>query len=247
MPLLSLDGIGFTYDDGTEVLRDISLDIATGVVTTLIGPSGTGKSTMLRLIAGLEQPTTGRLNWHRSLPPGKIGYVFQDATLMPWATVRDNVWLPLRFTGVEKGPAADRVMNALDLVGLADSAARFPAQLSGGMRMRVSIARALVCDPQLLLLDEPFATLDELSRGQLDDEIKDIVAARSMSAVLVTHAVSEAVYLSDEIIILGGKPATVADRIDNRTHKGTKRLDNAENWMHQNNAVLAKLAIYIGL
>ena len=190
-------------------MRAFSVAIAPGQFVSLLGPSGCGKSTVLRLIAGLEQPSAGRVRVGGAPADERIevmSYVFQDPTLMPWASVLDNVALPLRIQGAARRQAHPQAEQALAAIGLADRARGYPAELSGGMKMRVSIARALVTRPAVLLLDEPFAALDEITRQRLNDELLTLWAERAPTAVFVTHSVFEAVYLSQRVLVMGGQP-----------------------------------------
>ncbi|MGH7936822.1 MAG: ABC transporter ATP-binding protein, partial [Chthoniobacterales bacterium] len=180
---------------------------------TLLGPSGCGKSTILRLIAGLDTITSGSLARGFSLDRGKIGFVFQDPTLMPWASVFDNVFLPLRLLGFARSKASPAVSEAMTLVGLASSGGAFPRELSGGMRMRVSIARALVLRPLVLLMDEPFAALDEMTRFKLNDDLLALQGELGTTIVFVTHSVFESVYLSSRIAVLRVRPGRVVAEI----------------------------------
>lgn len=215
--MLSLSDIDKTFDNGTEALRDLSLEIEPGSFTSLLGPSGCGKSTILRIIAGLEIPSSGELSWSSSGAAGsaesEISFVFQEPTLMPWASVGGNVWFPLRLMGLAHKDAQERVDEALELVGLGDFAAAYPRELSGGMKMRVSIARALVTRPKLLLLDEPFAALDEITRFKLNDELLRLWQAFDWTVLFVTHSVYESVYLSNRIVVLSERPGRVVDDI----------------------------------
>ncbi len=204
-PLLALDGIGRRFADGTRALHDIRTRIEPGSFVSLLGPSGCGKSTLLRLIAGLDAPDEGGIAWPTGRP-ADVGFVFQDATLMPWARVFENVWLPLKLKGVSRDEAAPRVREALDLVGLANRERAFPRELSGGMRMRVSIARALALHPDVLLMDEPFAALDEITRTRLNDDLNRLWAAHDWTVIYVTHSVYEAVYLSTRVLVMPGTP-----------------------------------------
>ena len=196
----------------------------------LLGPSGCGKSTLLRLIAGLDRPDTGSLHWEAGAPPrpGDIGYVFQDATLLPWATAAENVWLPLRLRGVTRAAAAPDIAAALDRVGLRGFEEARPAQLSGGMRMRVSIARALVTRPRLLLMDEPFAALDEFTRHRLQDDLLTLWRDIGCTVVFVTHSIYEAAFLARRIVLMTPRPGRIDQEIDSTLPRGAEtRLDPA--------------------
>ena len=203
------------FADGTRALAQIDLDVARGEFVSLIGPSGCGKSTLLRLVAGLDRPTCGSLSWwgggfDRVGQPGRrLAFVFQDPTLMPWARVAANVRLPLDLAGLPKAASSPKVAEALARVGLADRARAYPRQLSGGMRMRVSIARALVTDPDLLLMDEPFGALDEFSRNRLDADLAALWWQRRFSVLFVTHSIYEAVFLSSRIVVMAARPGRV--------------------------------------
>jgi NitT/TauT family transport system ATP-binding protein len=200
-PLVSLRSISKVFSNGTVALKDFSLDIGEGEFLSLLGPSGCGKSTALRIIAGLVD-ASGR-------PEREIGFVFQEPTLMPWATVFDNVWLPLRLQHVSRAAARLRVVEALAMVGLERSAEAYPRELSGGMKMRVSIARALVTRPKLLLMDEPFAALDEITRFRLNDDLLMLWEKFGWTVVFVTHSVFESVYLSQRIVVMAARPGRV--------------------------------------
>ena len=180
-----------------------------GAFLSLLGPSGCGKSTLLRIIAGLVPPSEGHVR-RRGEGTGGIGFVFQEPTLMPWATVRENVYLPLRLAGVARSAAAERIDAMLASVGLAGFEQVYPRELSGGMRMRVSIARALVTEPELLLLDEPFAALDEITRFKLNEDLLRLWQARGCTVVFVTHSVFESVFLSNRIVVMTPRPGRVA-------------------------------------
>ncbi|HMI88972.1 MAG TPA: ABC transporter ATP-binding protein [Polyangiaceae bacterium] len=215
MPCVRARGLGHIFADGTVALESIDLDVEQGSFVALLGPSGCGKSTLLRLISGLETVTRGTLAVecaHRE--PGKsapsgIGFVFQDAHLLPWRTVLDNVALPLQLRGVARKEAEPRARECIADVELGDSIGRFPDELSGGMRMRVSIARALVTDPPLLLLDEPFAALDELTRQRLDERLRHLWKRRKTTVLFVTHSLSEAVFLAQRAIVMSRRPGRV--------------------------------------
>ena len=212
-PLVSLRSVAKSYPSGTLALAGLDLVIGTGELLTLLGPSGCGKSTALRLVAGLARPSSGTVAWHEGRQPD-IGFVFQEPTLMPWASVSDNVWLPLRLKGVARSAALPQVAAALRLVGLADFARAFPRELSGGMRMRVSIARALVLQPPILLMDEPFAALDEITRLRLNDDLLRLKAELGTTIVFVTHSVYESVYLSTRIAVLSPRPGRIVDVLE---------------------------------
>ena len=212
---IELADVDKRFDRGVAAVTGLSAVIRAGQFVSLLGPSGCGKSTVLRLIAGLEQPTKGvvRVGGANAVPRRvAMSYVFQDPTLMPWAQVLDNVALPLRIGGSSRRQARAAALEALAAVGLADRAHAYPAELSGGMKMRASIARALVTHPSILLLDEPFAALDEITRHRLNDELLAQWRAQAPTAVFVTHSVFEAVYLSQRVLVMGGRPGRlVAD------------------------------------
>jgi NitT/TauT family transport system ATP-binding protein len=214
-PLVSLKAIGKTYKNGTKALAPTDLKVERSEFLTLLGPSGCGKSTILRLIAGLEKPSTGELiyGFHHQIKEA-IGFVFQEPTLMPWKNVFENVYLPLRLQKFSRKDVHKRVMEALSLVGLTEFAEAFPRELSGGMKMRASIARALVLNPALLLMDEPFAALDEITRFKLNDDLLALKAALGMTIVFVTHSVSESIYLSSRIVILAANPGRIKTQIE---------------------------------
>jgi NitT/TauT family transport system ATP-binding protein len=211
-PVVSLRGVGKVFGNGTVALQDLDLDVREGEFMSLLGPSGCGKSTALRIIAGLSEPSRGSVSWQRS-DRGTIGFVFQEPTLMPWTTVFGNVFLPLRLAGVDRAAAAPRVMATLARVGLAEFAQAYPRELSGGMRMRVSIARALVTAPRVLLMDEPFAALDEITRFKLNDDLLALWRELGMTVVFVTHSVFESVYLSQRIVVMTARPGRVASEL----------------------------------
>ena len=201
-----------------DVLAGISLDVAASAFVALLGPSGCGKSTLLRLVAGLDAPDGGSIvvdgrTVRRREPPDHVAFVFQEAHLLPWRTLVKNVQLPLELRGMPAGERRDRALNMLERVGLADAGDRYPSQLSGGMQLRGSLARALVTDPRLLLLDEPFAALDEITRQRLDGLIQDLWHERRFTALFVTHSLREAVFLAERAVMLSHRPAhIVADR-----------------------------------
>jgi NitT/TauT family transport system ATP-binding protein len=206
---IELTAVDKRFANGVEAVRTLSISIAPGQFVSLLGPSGCGKTTVLRLIAGLEVPSTGSVRIDDAPADERnhvMSYVFQEPTLMPWASVVDNVALPLRIQGIGRGPARQSAERALTAVGLADRATAFPAELSGGMKMRTSIARALVTRPAVLLLDEPFAALDEINRQRLNDELLALWSDQAPTAVFVTHSVYEAVYLSQRVLVMGAQP-----------------------------------------
>lgn len=208
-PLLRLAQIGKSFA-GRDVLRDVSFDLNESEILSLIGPSGCGKTTILRLIAGLTETDAGHITRVPKLSEvGRIGYVFQDATLMPWASAEANVALPLTLQGLPRREARTRALAMLARVRLSDFAKAVPHELSGGMKMRVALARALVTEPALLLMDEPFAALDEITRHALNDEMLDLVRRQKTAVLFVTHSVAEAAYLSDRVAVLSHHPGHV--------------------------------------
>lgn len=212
--MLTVSHVGRRFPGGVEALRDASLLLSESDFVALLGPSGCGKSTLLRLIAGLDQPDDGRLAWEDGPPkPGDIGYVFQDATLLPWATAEDNVFLPLRLRGQTRQAAMPEVHAALRRVGLEGFEKSRPRQLSGGMRMRVSIARALVTRPRLLLMDEPFAALDEFTRHKLQADLLAVWQQASCTVVFVTHSIYEAAFLARRIVLMTPRPGRMEREI----------------------------------
>jgi NitT/TauT family transport system ATP-binding protein len=213
LPTVSLHGIGKAFERGVVALDGLDLDVRGGEFVSLLGPSGCGKSTVLRILAGLSEPSRGTVEWSGSHARRDIGFVFQEPTLMPWATVFGNVFLPLKLAGEDRRAAAPRVMATLARVGLADFASAYPRELSGGMRMRVSIARALVTQPRVLLMDEPFAALDEITRFKLNDDLLSLWRELGMTVVFVTHSVFESVYLSERVVVMTSRPGRVASEL----------------------------------
>jgi len=209
--LVALRGVDKVYSNGVVALQGLDLAIGEGEFVSLLGPSGCGKSTVLRLIAGLGELSRGTLDW--SSVQHEIGFVFQDPTLMPWATVFNNIYLPLRVKGIARAEAAPRVERAMEQVGLAGFGKAYPRELSGGMRMRVSIARALVAEPKILLMDEPFAALDEITRFRLNDDLLALWASQRWTVVFVTHSVFESVYLSTRILVMSTRPGRVSSEV----------------------------------
>jgi NitT/TauT family transport system ATP-binding protein len=215
-PLVSLRQVRKTFANGTTALAKLDLDIRLGEFVSLLGPSGCGKSTALRIVAGLIDPTDGSVEWPGSAGDdhrGDIGFVFQEPTLMPWANAADNVWMPLRLRGVSRRDAQERIEDGLAQVGLAGFAKAYPRELSGGMKMRVSIARALSLRPKLLLMDEPFAALDEITRFKLNDDLLRLQRDLGCTVVFVTHSVYESVYLSSRIVVMAARPGRVVAEI----------------------------------
>jgi NitT/TauT family transport system ATP-binding protein len=212
-PVVSLRGVGKTFPSGTVALSGLDLDVRNGEFLSLLGPSGCGKSTALRIIAGLSDPTQGSVVWPATAAEGQIGFVFQEPTLMPWASVFNNVMLPLKLKGATAHKASERVKAALHRVGLEKFENAYPRELSGGMRMRVSIARALVTEPALLLMDEPFAALDEITRFKLNNDLLEVWQALRRTVIFVTHSVFESVYLSSRIVVMAARPGRVFTEI----------------------------------
>ena len=207
--IVSLRNVGKTFERGTVALDGFDLSVREGEFVSLLGPSGCGKSTALRIVAGLSAPTAGAVEWADATHAGRIGFVFQEPTLMPWANVAANVRLPLKLAHVEAAQAHAAVTRALQCVGLADFAGAFPRELSGGMKMRASIARALVTEPQLLLMDEPFAALDEINRFKLNNDLLSLWQMLRRTVIFVTHSVFESVYLSQRIVVMTPRPGRV--------------------------------------
>jgi NitT/TauT family transport system ATP-binding protein len=211
--LLALHGVAKAFPSGTLALSNLDFDIRAGEFLALLGPSGCGKSTTLRIIAGLSPPSQGSVEWpSEGLAADKtsrIGFVFQEPTLMPWTSVFDNVALPLVLKRVARDSVIKRVSGVLERVGLVKFAKAFPRELSGGMRMRVSIARALVTEPRLLLMDEPFAALDEITRFKLNNDLLQVWQATGTTVIFVTHSVFESVYLSNRILVMSARPGRI--------------------------------------
>jgi NitT/TauT family transport system ATP-binding protein len=215
VPVVELLSVEKTYPNGTRALDTIDLTIEDGEFVTLLGPSGCGKSTLLKLVAGLATPSEGRIRWWRQgfetvgLPGRKLAMVFQEATLMPWSRVHKNVRLPLALARVDRSTADRAVRAALELVGLEGFAQHYPRELSGGMQMRVSIARALVTEPNLLLMDEPFGALDEITRNKLDAELSLLWQKKSLTVAFVTHSIYESVFLSTRVAVMSARPGRI--------------------------------------
>lgn len=211
---LQLEAVRREFEPRLVVLRDFTLRIESGEFVAILGPSGCGKSTLLRLIARLAEPDSGAVSVFPSDQPFQTSFVFQDAHLLPWRTVLDNVALPLELMGASREERTRRARATLEQVGLQDAETRYPAQLSGGMRMRVSLSRALVTEPRLLLLDEPFAALDEITRLKLDVQLRESWQSRGMTVVFVTHSISEAAFLADRAIVLARRGGAI--KLDRR-------------------------------
>jgi NitT/TauT family transport system ATP-binding protein len=214
-PLVTLSNVEKRYANGTVALEGITFEVQAGEFVSLVGPSGCGKSTVLRLIAGLGEATDGRVAVS-GLPPaqargerGEMAFVFQDATLLPWRSVQDNVEYPLQLRGVRRASRRAAALDALKMVDLLGVAREYPRQLSGGMRMRVSIARALTTKPKVLLMDEPFGALDEITRQRLNGELLRIVALANWTVIFVTHNVFEAVFLSTRVLVMSRQPGRI--------------------------------------
>ncbi|SEO82446.1 NitT/TauT family transport system ATP-binding protein [Rhodospirillales bacterium URHD0017] len=210
MRLVGVRGVSKVFANGVEALANVSLEVQAGEFLSVLGPSGCGKSTLLRLIAGLAEPTTGTIDWSDDSGRADLGFVFQEPTLMPWATALANVALPLKLRGMAKSEREARAAEALDNVGLKGFERVWPRELSGGMKMRVSLARALVVQPRLLLMDEPFAALDEITRHRLNDDLLELWQASGVTIVFVTHSVFESVFLSQRIVVMSARPGRVS-------------------------------------
>jgi NitT/TauT family transport system ATP-binding protein len=227
--MMSLAGVSKIFPNGTMALEDISTSIARGEFIALLGPSGCGKSTLLRLMARLEAPSAGAIAWAEGQPKaGEIGFVFQDATLMPWASAAENVFLPLKLRGQARTAAMPEVKAVLAQVGLGDFAEAKPASLSGGMKMRVSIARALVSKPKLLLMDEPFAALDEFTRHKLQEDLRSLWRQSGKTVVFVTHSIYEAAFLATRILVMSPRPGRIAAEIRSSVAEGAERRTAAD-------------------
>jgi NitT/TauT family transport system ATP-binding protein len=213
--LVSIRNVSKQFANGTVAIRGVDLDVGEGEFVSLLGPSGCGKSTLLRIIAGLGAPSAGTVNWPTSAHTATgeaepdLGFVFQDPTLMPWASTMRNVMLPLTLARLPRGEAEARSAEMLGLVGLKGFERAYPRELSGGMKMRVSIARALVTRPKILLMDEPFAALDEITRHKLNDDLLELWWHTRFTTVFVTHSVFESVYLSQRIVVMAARPGRV--------------------------------------
>jgi NitT/TauT family transport system ATP-binding protein len=207
---INVYGVRRVFGGTVEALRNITLNVPAGQFIAIIGPSGCGKSTLLRIIAGLDRADSGTVELvGNDGTTGSIAYVFQDAHLLPWRNVLANVALPLELMDVPRGERLASARAAIESVGLADAMTRYPAQLSGGMRMRVSLARALVTEPKILLLDEPFAALDEITRQRLDEQLHQLWATRGMTVIFVTHSILEASFLAQRAVVMSRRPGRI--------------------------------------
>jgi NitT/TauT family transport system ATP-binding protein len=250
--LVRLEGVGKIFSNGVVALQGLDLAVGEHEFVSLLGPSGCGKSTALRLIAGLGEVSVGRIVWARGTSGRRgtrrdIGFVFQEPTLMPWATVWSNVYLPLRLERIVRRRAAPRVDAALAMVGLTGFETAYPRELSGGMKMRVSIARALVTEPSILLMDEPFAALDEITRFKLNDDLLRLWQAQSWTVVFVTHSVYESVYLSSRIAVMAARPGRIVGEIRvDAPYPRSEAFRTSEPYNAHCRAVSAKLHEAIG-
>jgi len=204
-PALSFNDVSMVFPDGTHALQSTSFDVRPGEFVTVVGPSGCGKSTLLRIASGLTKQTTGTVGVDRR----NLGYVFQDATLLQWRNVRRNVELLAELNGVPKAEREARAADAISLVGLTGFETKYPKQLSGGMKMRASLARSLVMDPPIFLFDEPFGALDEITRERLNDELLSLFNARGFASLFITHSIYEAVYLSTRVLVMSARPGRI--------------------------------------
>jgi NitT/TauT family transport system ATP-binding protein len=250
LPLVRLRQAGKRFSNGTQALQGLDLELRRGEFVSLLGPSGCGKSTALRLIAGLTSPSNGAVDWPDSDPASsdeRLSFVFQEPTLMPWRTVFANVRLPLQVQGMSRAEATPRIHEALARVGLAGFAKAYPRQLSGGMKMRVSIARALVTQPRLLLMDEPFAALDEITRSRLNDDLLALWAAQRLTIAFVTHSVFESVFLSNRVVVMAPRPGrVVADIAIDAPYPRDDAFRTSETYNHYCRVVSAALKSAMG-
>jgi NitT/TauT family transport system ATP-binding protein len=209
-PVLEFRGVSKTFDDGTHALDSTTFGVAAGEFVTVVGPSGCGKSTLLRIASALEQPTTGSVSVDRA----SLGYVFQDPTLLEWRTVRRNVELFAELDGVPKAERRRRVADNVRLVGLDGFEDKYPKQLSGGMKMRASLARSLLMEPEVFLFDEPFGAVDEITRERLNDELIGLFQRKGFGALFITHSIYEAVFLSTRVLVMSARPGRIVASFD---------------------------------
>ena len=207
---LSFRNVGMVFPDGTRALDEVSLDVAAGEFVTIVGPSGCGKSTLLRIASGLESPTSGTCDVDRS----SLGYVFQDATLLPWRTVEQNVALLAELKKQPKSERDRKTTEAIARVGLDGFGDKYPHQLSGGMRMRASLARSLMMQPRVFLFDEPFGALDEITREKLNDDLRQLFIEQGFAGLFITHSISEAVFMSTRVLVMSQRPGRIVDSFD---------------------------------
>ena len=210
VPALSFEGVSMVYADGTHALDVTSFDVRPGEFVTVVGPSGCGKSTLLKIASGLNPPSTGSVTVDRT----KLGYVFQDATLLQWRNVQRNVELLAELEGIDKAERSRRATENIRLVGLAGAEKKYPRQLSGGMKMRASLARSLVLDPEVFLFDEPFGAVDEITRERLNDEVISLFLRKGFAGLFITHSISEAVFLSTRILVMSARPGRLVGEFD---------------------------------
>ncbi len=207
---LGFENVGMTFPDGTQALGGVSFNVSPGEFVTVVGPSGCGKSTLLRIASNLETETEGKCEIDRN----SIGYVFQDATLLPWRNVRKNIEIIAELHGIEKSQRTKQAQDAIDLVGLTGFEEKYPRQLSGGMRMRASLARSLVMKPRVFLFDEPFGALDEITRERLNDELLRLFQIEGFAGLFITHSIAEAVYMSTKVLVMSARPGQIVGSFD---------------------------------
>ena len=214
-PALTFDGIGMTFPDGTRALADVSFSLDRRDFVTVVGPSGCGKSTLLRIAAGLIRPTTGTVTIDRE----HLGYVFQDPTLLPWRTVRQNVELLAELRGMGRQERAGLATEAIEMVGLTGFEGHYPKSLSGGMRMRCSLARSLTLRPPVFLFDEPFGAVDEITREHLNEQTLSLFQAEGFAGLFITHSIAEAVFMSSRVIVMSPRPGRVVTEFDSKASR----------------------------
>lgn len=241
--LLTLKDVDKTYQNGTVALQGVNLDVMPGEFISLVGPSGCGKSTILRLVAGLGDPTGGLIDWQGTIEQRNLAFVFQDPALMPWANVVDNIYLPLKLKGQSLRAVRAQIQSAINTVDLDGFEQSYPRQLSGGMKMRVSIARALVTKPQVLLMDEPFGALDEMTRGRLNSDLLHLWEKKHWTVLFVTHNIYEAVYLSTRVVVMAARPGRiVADMPIEAPYPRTDEFRTSSRFNHYCREIIATLS-----